>query len=266
MTAVPPQVSMEPEEARPSAVVRWGVIAVLAAQVVRTAVDEGTQRQGLPFAALIGAYLMLFAIVGWRPRHPPVLLHAYFVLQSALVVAMLTLNPDLDSITAFFIPLAFQAALLFAGPSLWAWVGLLVLISAASLIAYRGLLPGLALAMSPAAFVVALPSFMVANRESELARRRSQALLVELEEARRQLQAYAGQVEELASLRERSRLARELHDTVSQLVFSITLTSRSTQLLLERDPARVREQLERLRETCSSALGQLRSLITQMRL
>ena len=62
--------------------------------------------------------------------------------------------------------------------------------------------------MSPAAFVVALPSFMVANRESDLARRRSQALLVELEETRRQLLAYAGQVEELASLRERSRFAR----------------------------------------------------------
>lgn len=266
MTALPPLLPTPTEQAKPGPVLRWGVIAVLAAQVVRTAVDEGTQRQGFQFAALIGTYLILFALVGWRPRRPPVLLHAYFVLQSALVVVMLSLNPDLDSITAFFVPLAFQAALLFTGPALWAWVVLLALFSAASLVAYHGLIPGLALAMSPAAFVVALPSFMVANHESELARRRSQALVVELEETRRQLEAYAGQVEELTSLRERSRLARQLHDTVSQLVFSITLTSRSTQLLLERDPARVREQLETLRETCGSALGQLRSLITQMRL
>ena len=136
MTAVPPQLPTATEEAKPGPVLRWGVIAVLAAQVVRTAVDEGTQRQGLQFAALIGIYLMLFAFVGWRPRRPPVLLHAYFVLQSALVVGMLALNPDLDSITAFFIPLAFQAALLFSGLALWAWVGLLVVFSAASLIAY----------------------------------------------------------------------------------------------------------------------------------
>jgi signal transduction histidine kinase len=72
-------------------------------------------------------------------------------------------------------------------------------------------------------------------------------------------------VEELASLEERSRLARELHDTVSQLVFSITLTSRSAQLLLQQDSSRAREQLERLRDLCASALAQLRSLISQMR-
>jgi signal transduction histidine kinase len=49
------------------------------------------------------------------------------------------------------------------------------------------------------------------------------------------------------------------------LIFSITLTTRAAQLLLERDPARLPEQLDRLQEMSSSALSQLRSLITQMR-
>jgi signal transduction histidine kinase len=60
-------------------------------------------------------------------------------------------------------------------------------------------------------------------------------------------------------------LARELHDSVSQLIFSITLTSQAARLLLERDPARVPQQLDRLQEMTSSALGQLRSLIAQLR-
>jgi signal transduction histidine kinase len=60
-------------------------------------------------------------------------------------------------------------------------------------------------------------------------------------------------------------VARELHDTASQIIFSIALTSRSAQILLKKDPERVAGQLERLQEMTASALAELRSLITQMR-
>jgi signal transduction histidine kinase len=94
---------------------------------------------------------------------------------------------------------------------------------------------------------------------------RSQALLADLEQAHKELQEHAAQVEELAAARERNRLARELHDSVGQMIFGITLTSQSARLLLERDPGRVPEQLDRLEEMTGSALGQLRSLIAQLR-
>jgi signal transduction histidine kinase len=106
---------------------------------------------------------------------------------------------------------------------------------------------------------------VVANREIDEAQARSQGLLGELQESHHQLQLHTAQVEELAALEERNRLARELHDTVNQLIFSITLTARSAQILLERDPARVPEQLGRLQEMTGNALSQLRSLITQLR-
>jgi signal transduction histidine kinase len=241
-------------------------VALLAAQIVRTMAPEGVRADWTAYAALIAVYLVLYALVGWHPHRSTSLVHAYLALQAVLVLVMLSIDPELDSVTAFFVPLAFQAALLFAGRRLWTWVGILTVLTGASLVYYLGPLNGLALAMSPAVFILGVPALMVAHHETELARVRSQALLAELEDTHRQLEAYAGQVEELATLRERGRLARQLHDTVSQLVFSITLSSRSTQLLLERDPARVREQLERLRDTSGSALAQLRSLITQMRL
>jgi signal transduction histidine kinase len=66
-------------------------------------------------------------------------------------------------------------------------------------------------------------------------------------------------------MQERNRLARDLHDTVSQLIFSISLTTRSAQLLLEKDPARLPEVLKRLQQMTSDALSQLRSFITQLR-
>jgi len=213
----------------------------------------------------MAVFLLLFALADQGRRLPQSLLHAYLAAQCALVVAMLARNPEVDGVTAFFVPLSFQAALFFAGPALWWWIGALTVVTAGPLVLLLGPLQGLALAMSPMAFIIAIPVFMVVNHETEAARARSQVMLAGLQETHRQLQMYAGQVEELASLQERSRLARELHDAVSQIIFTIVLTARSAQLLLEQDPSRVREQLERLRDVTGSALSQLRSLISQLR-
>ncbi|RIK39753.1 MAG: hypothetical protein DCC58_14850, partial [Chloroflexi bacterium] len=48
----------------------------------------------------------------------------------------------------------------------------------------------------------------------------------------------------LATLEERQRLARELHDSVSQALYGIALGARTARTLLERDPARASEPLE----------------------
>jgi signal transduction histidine kinase len=256
---------MQAHPARAGRASRLAVTLLLVALVTRTIFDENTQPRLAWYAGLMAIYILLFALAGWGPRLARVLLHAYLAAQSALVVAMLVVNPEVDAVTAFLVPLSFQAALFFVGRALWLWVGGLTVLTAGSLALFLGVLQGPALAMSPMAFIIAVPVFMVVNQETEAARARSQMMLVGLQETHRELQGYAGQVEELASLQERSRLARELHDTVSQLVFSITLTSRSTQLLLQQDSTRVREQLERLRDLCAGALAQLRSLISQMR-
>ncbi len=60
-------------------------------------------------------------------------------------------------------------------------------------------------------------------------------------------------------------MAHQLHDSVSQALFSITLEAESTRMLLEKDPGRVPAQLERLEELTAGALRQMRSLITEWR-
>jgi signal transduction histidine kinase len=72
-------------------------------------------------------------------------------------------------------------------------------------------------------------------------------------------------VDELAALRERNRLARELHDSVSQAVFSIVLAVRSAQLMREREPDRVEEQLALLQELTQNALARMRAFIADLR-
>jgi signal transduction histidine kinase len=73
------------------------------------------------------------------------------------------------------------------------------------------------------------------------------------------------QAGELAAGEERAHLARELHDSVTQALFSMTLVSRSVELLLERDPAGAREQLGQLRELQREALAEMRALIFELR-
>ncbi|MCX7791193.1 MAG: GAF domain-containing protein [Chloroflexaceae bacterium] len=68
-----------------------------------------------------------------------------------------------------------------------------------------------------------------------------------------------------AVLEERNRLARELHDSVTQQLFSITLTAQAARVQLERNPQRVALQLERLQETATAALAEMRALIYQLR-
>ncbi len=68
-----------------------------------------------------------------------------------------------------------------------------------------------------------------------------------------------------AVLEERNRLARELHDSVTQQLFSMTLTSQAARAQLERNPQRVAAMLERLQETSTAALAEMRALIFQLR-
>ena len=93
-----------------------------------------------------------------------------------------------------------------------------------------------------------------------------QTRLDELQEAHRQLQEYAAQAGELATVQERNRLARELHDSVTQTIFSMTLTTEAAHILLQRDPSQVTPQLNRLQELAQGALSEMRSLIQQLRL
>jgi signal transduction histidine kinase len=70
---------------------------------------------------------------------------------------------------------------------------------------------------------------------------------------------------ELSMLSERTRLALELHDAVSQKLFSLVLAAESAGVLLEREPGAAREQLARVRELAQEALGELRALILELR-
>jgi signal transduction histidine kinase len=70
---------------------------------------------------------------------------------------------------------------------------------------------------------------------------------------------------ELSVLSERNRLALELHDVVSQKLFSLVLTAEAAGTLLDRDADAAREQVGRLQLLAREALDELRSLVLELR-
>ena len=70
---------------------------------------------------------------------------------------------------------------------------------------------------------------------------------------------------ELSIVSERNRLALELHDVVSQKLFSLILSAESAATLLERDADAARAQVMRVGELARESLAELRSLILGLR-
>jgi signal transduction histidine kinase len=69
------------------------------------------------------------------------------------------------------------------------------------------------------------------------------------------------QAEESAALAERSRLARELHDAVTQTLFSASLIAEVLPQIWESDPEEGRRRLEELRLSTRGALAEMRTLL-----
>ncbi len=70
---------------------------------------------------------------------------------------------------------------------------------------------------------------------------------------------------QLAILSERTRLARELHDAVTQSLFSASIMAELLPQVWERDPAAGRRHLEDVRRLSRSALAEMRSLLVELR-
>jgi signal transduction histidine kinase len=73
------------------------------------------------------------------------------------------------------------------------------------------------------------------------------------------------QSRELSVISERNRLALDLHDVVSQKLYSLVLTAEAAATLLDRDAGAAREQVVKLQGIAREALDELRSLIFELR-
>jgi signal transduction histidine kinase/ligand-binding sensor domain-containing protein len=68
-----------------------------------------------------------------------------------------------------------------------------------------------------------------------------------------------------AVIAERNRLARDLHDAVTQTLFSASLIAEVLPKIWERDPEKAQARLDELRQLTRGALGEMRTLLMELR-
>ncbi len=223
--------------------------------------------------ALLGVYTMLFSVARFSRLRLQVIMHLYFVVQVLITLTLNQVLPSYDGPQDYFImlvlPLCVQAVWQMPPRVATAWVAAFSAIMAFAMVVYyqryEGSWEGIGYGLAYVAGCIMVSAFSSLVMRADRARVETQRLNEDLRQANEKLQAYTRQVEQLASAEERARLARDLHDSVSQTIFSVTLTAQAARILLDRDPARVPEQLDHLQVLARSALAEMRSLIQHMR-
>lgn len=70
---------------------------------------------------------------------------------------------------------------------------------------------------------------------------------------------------EVAALEERQQLARDLHDSVNQTLFTLNLIAESLPQMQEKNPEHMWEQVDELRRLSQSAMAEMRTLLLDLR-
>ncbi|MBN1316892.1 MAG: CHASE domain-containing protein [Anaerolineales bacterium] len=114
--------------------------------------------------------------------------------------------------------------------------------------------------------------YLTLNRQTQLARavnQRTEELALANEQLEQRVERRSRQLAEharrLAVMEERQRIARELHDSVSQALYGIALGAKTARTILERDPPQAVEPLEYIVSLADAGLAEMRALIFELR-
>jgi signal transduction histidine kinase len=258
-------------------------------------VQETTTRRG-NIGFLVASYVILVAagVVGLRFNAPAtaaltrvvvILLVAIAIIQTRLPKAgspawhfhlYLGVHGILVAALMFLQPGWTMYPVLYFAPSMWAilalgvrrggyWLVAYVVAIAASFAYGMNLGEGLIALFLYGVLYALVGAFAAVVVRADAARRESQALLAELQEAHRQLQDYALRAEEMAVVEERNRLAREMHDTLGHRLTVAAVQLEGAQRLCTQDHERAASMVGTVREQVREALGELRSTVATLR-
>ena len=213
---------------------------------------------------IVYAVLMLFnqAIIG----ESEIRAHIYLALQTGLIIGGMLLYYELDFFAILFMPLGGQAMFVLPRRKAITWVtvfSIAIIIGQLTQFEFPNGLPFTFLYLAGLFFVASFSTTMLRTNEARI---QSDQLLDELKQAHSQLQSYAGQAEELATAKERNRLARELHDSVAQTLYGLTLQAEAAARELKTGQTdKAAEQLREIRDSAQQSLQETRLLIFELR-
>jgi signal transduction histidine kinase len=192
--------------------------------------------------------------------------HLYLALQTSVVISLLLLRPGSLMLPMLFCVLSVTAPLSLSLRSAAVWIITFALINTCYC--------GFSDYKDEHSWMVSLPytvgyifcaTAAYSLARSSAARRRSEALLAELQTTHQQLQEYAGRVEELAVSQERNRLAREMHDTLGHRLTVAAVQLEGAERLIPTEPTRAARMVNTVRQEVVEALAELRRTVATLR-
>jgi signal transduction histidine kinase len=222
---------------------------------------EGVRGQTL---LLLGAWLALFFVEELFFPHRAWLFGLYLIAQTTLVVALLSLPASRDFFAVLFAVLSMQVVRRWPLRPACVCIGLFAPLSAVGIMRNYDLAPALISTLTYFVVDCFAAYYAWSSRRAEEERERTESLASQLREANRGLRAHSERIERLTIERERSRMARELHDSVTQTICAMSLAARSLMLLPVDDRVRLDGQLRRLTLLANNALAEMRVLIAEL--
>lgn len=260
-----------------------GVFLIFVGVALRGAVLFSDNEELAAVLGILMAYGVLLIAETWLVRrkslfHSQFAQATYLLLQSTLAVWLLDVSTYEDFFALLFIPPSLEAVSFFGRRYGFWWIAAFsIAIISVMQFSEQGQLFGLAMGLLYSGICFLFGGYASQVLKAEAAREQNQSAFDELQIAHRQLQGYADQVANLAVEHERNRLARDLHDSVTQTVFSMNLAAQSARLLLDKQSSpvdkepplgatpRTTGQLLRLEELSANALSEIQSLISQLK-
>jgi len=217
---------------------------------------------------LFSAYFVLLLSERWMQRFFNRYFFIYAILQSGIILALFSLPTDSapqDYFSTLVLPLCGQAIWDLEKRIGEYFVAVFCVFCTIVLLLVYEPLEGIGFALTYVSGCIIVAVLSSATIRSIRAKENSQQLLGELREANQKLVEYSQKVERLTASEERNRLARELHDSVSQTIFSMTLTAQAAKMLMETDSLRAASLLDHLQTLSQNALSEMRTLIQELR-
>jgi signal transduction histidine kinase len=207
----------------------------LASRTVRQ--NPRWRRYGIDSLLAVGGVALVTGVILLAHLYPriPTISFAYLLAVLALASARGLYAAILASLLAFFAFLYFLVPPLFTFiiPSVEDWLTL---------------------------FVFLVTAIITGQLASALRRHAEQA-----QNREREIRLLYSQAQELATLQERQRLARELHDSVSQALYGISLGAHTAREALANDPEQAASSLDYVLSLTEAGLAEMRALIFELR-
>ncbi len=250
---------------------RLAIILLYAAAALRGSMLIAARRDPTLTILLLAGYGLLLFFEPWVGRRlasrDPDQEHRfrilYMLLQIGLVLGMLLPDRTPDVFLVLFFPLAYQAVQFFGWQAGRWWIASFALPMLLYVLRHEEI-NNLIMAPIFEGGCFLLGTLAHFTHRAEAARENNLRMAQELRQAQQELEGYARRVEDLAAEKTRMLLARELHDSVTQTVFSMNLAVETTRLMALKDPAAAAGQLRRLQILAESAMSQIGRLVSQL--